>query len=64
MNPTENIWIMTGVALAVQLANVSTVSAAAAEELLIEEVIVTAQRREQNLQDVPLSVSAISGDSL
>ncbi len=64
MKPTENIWIMTGVALAVQLANVSTVSAAAAEELLIEEVIVTAQRREQNLQDVPLSVSAISGDSL
>ena len=44
MKPTDNIWIMTGVALAVQLANVSTVSAA--EEMIIEEIVVTAQRRE------------------
>jgi len=28
----------------------------------LEEVIVTAQKREESLQDVPLSVSAISGD--
>ena len=28
----------------------------------LEEVVVTAQRREQNLQDVPISVSAFSGD--
>ncbi|MCZ6619042.1 MAG: TonB-dependent receptor plug domain-containing protein, partial [Gammaproteobacteria bacterium] len=54
---------MTGVALAVQLANVPTVSAAA-EEMVISEIIVTAQLREQNVQDVPLSVSAISSDSL
>ena len=30
----------------------------------IEEIIVTAQRREENLQDVPLSVTAVSGDKL
>ena len=30
----------------------------------IEEVVVTAQRREENLQDVPLSVTAISGEEL
>jgi len=30
----------------------------------IEEVIVTAQKREQNLQDVPISVSVISGSEL
>lgn len=30
----------------------------------LEEIIVTAQRREERLQDVPLSVSALSGDKL
>jgi iron complex outermembrane recepter protein len=35
-----------------------------AESLVLEEIIVTAQRREQNIQDTPLSVSAISGDRL
>ena len=29
-----------------------------------QEIIVTAQRREQNLQDVPLAVTAISGEAL
>ncbi len=29
-----------------------------------EEIVVTAQRREQDLQDVPVAVSAISGDTL
>lgn len=32
--------------------------------LALEEVIVTAQKREQSLKDVPASVSAISGDSV
>ncbi|MBN50979.1 MAG: TonB-dependent receptor [Spongiibacteraceae bacterium] len=31
---------------------------------VLEEVVVTAQLREQSLQDVPVSVSAISGDKL
>ncbi len=30
----------------------------------LEEVIVTAQRREQSLQDIPLSITALSGDAL
>src|SRR5690349_18291304 len=30
----------------------------------IEEIVVTAQRREERLQDVPLSVTAISGEDL
>ena len=30
----------------------------------LEEIIVTAQRQEQSLQDVPLSVSSFSGDDL
>ena len=32
--------------------------------LALEEIVVTAQRREQNLQDVPVSVTAFSGDVL
>ena len=30
----------------------------------LEEIIVTAQRQEQSLQDVPLAVSSFSGDDL
>src|ERR1700722_3274970 len=30
----------------------------------IEEVVVTAQKREQNLQKVPISVTAVSGETL
>ncbi len=30
----------------------------------LEEVVVTAQRREQNLQDIPVSVSAFTGDAI
>jgi iron complex outermembrane receptor protein len=32
--------------------------------LLIEEIIVTAQKREQNIQDVPVSISTLSGENL
>ena len=33
-------------------------------QAMIEEIVVTAQKREQSLQDVPLSVSAVSGERL
>ena len=36
-------------------------STLAQDATMLEEVVVTAQRREQNLQDVPISVSAFSG---
>lgn len=34
------------------------------EEVGLEEIVVTAQRREQSLQDVPMAISAVSGDTL
>ena len=37
---------------------------AAAQAQVIEEVIVTAQKREQNMQDVGISISAFSGEQL
>ena len=36
----------------------------AAEGFVLEEIVVTAQRREQNLQEVPISVTAFSGEAL
>ena len=38
--------------------------AQAQDELALEEVVVTAQRREQSLQDVPTSVTAFTGEML
>lgn len=54
---------LVGVVLAGTL-EISSNAAFAAETIYLEEVVVTAQRREQNLQDVPVSVSAFSGDYL
>lgn len=31
---------------------------------VLDEIVVTAQKRTENLQDVPLAVTAISGDAL
>ncbi|MEH6610669.1 MAG: TonB-dependent receptor [Halioglobus sp.] len=47
-------------ALALTIAPVSQTMA----QLMLEEVIVTAQKREQSLQDVPIAVSAMSGEKI
>ena len=39
-------------------------STASAQGIVLDEVIVTAQKREQSLEDVPASVSSISGDAV
>ena len=36
----------------------------AQEQGIIEEIIVTAQKREQNIQDIPVAVTALSGEQL
>jgi iron complex outermembrane receptor protein len=38
--------------------------AAAADNSILEEVVVTAQKREQNIQDVGITMSAMTGDQL
>tara|TARA_R110002110_G_scaffold333755_2_gene544491 strand:- start:54658 stop:56925 length:2268 start_codon:yes stop_codon:yes gene_type:complete len=55
------------IALAVSLATATQFSPALAQTgpaLALEEVVVTARRRSENLQDVPIAVTALSGDAL
>ncbi|MDE0842379.1 MAG: TonB-dependent receptor plug domain-containing protein, partial [Porticoccaceae bacterium] len=49
-------------ALAVAISNVIVASMAHAAQ--IEEIVVTATKREASMQDIPMSVSAISGENL
>jgi iron complex outermembrane receptor protein len=51
-------------ALAMGVAIFSSAPTAVRAEGALEEVVVTAQKREQNLQDVPVAVSAFSGEVL
>ena len=55
---------LTAPKLALATAIAATVGTAAPAMAQLEEVIVTAQKREQSLQDVPASVSVISGESI
>ena len=55
--------------LAIAISAMSAAAPAMAQEAVADDagltdIVVTAQRREENLQDVPLSVTAVSGDKL
>ncbi|WP_105102705.1 TonB-dependent receptor [Microbulbifer pacificus] len=50
--------------LSLPVAAVVTQPALAQESRALEEVVVTAQKREQNLQDVPVAVTAVTGEQL
>lgn len=50
--------------LALAVAAVLAVPATAHAQAALEEVVVTAQKREQRIQDVPISITAIGGDEL
>ena len=48
---------------ALVLAGLPTLTVAAADDQL-EEIVVTAQKRSERLQDVPAAITAVSGDAL
>jgi iron complex outermembrane recepter protein len=56
-----NIWRCVFLSM---LAAAPIAAAAEADSDSLAEIVVTAQKREQKLQDVPISVSAVSGDAL
>jgi iron complex outermembrane recepter protein len=66
VNKTKLCLMMTATPMiALLLPTTATAQATAAEESAgIDEIIVTAQRREQNLQDVPISVSAFGAEQI
>ena len=51
-------------AIAVAATSAPAFAQAATDETRLDEIIVTAQRREENLQDVPVSVATLGGDTL
>jgi iron complex outermembrane receptor protein len=57
------ISVLAGTVAGLALAN-ATVAQEITSERILEEITVTAQYREQGLQDVPISVSAVTGDML
>ncbi|MEE8371320.1 MAG: hypothetical protein V3R73_04165, partial [Sphingomonadales bacterium] len=60
----KNLWnASTNVLAACVAAQVMAPATANAQERL-EEIIVTAQKREQSIQDVPIAITALSGASL
>lgn len=68
MRPIRSTFV-SSVAIAVASASLFAIPAFAqndadTDDIGLSEIVVTAQRREENLQDVPLSVSALSGEKL
>ncbi len=65
MNAISKHHLLAGAAFAALLLPGTTYAAAAATgAATVQEVIVTADKREENLRDVPQSVTSISGDAL
>jgi len=62
---SQNKTLATAIALALAAPAITTVAHAADESATsIGEIIVTAQRRSENLQSVPISIQALTGDAL
>jgi len=66
MHPTRSFrrTLTVSCGLTALVASLAAGSAAMAQETQVGEVVVTAQKRSENLQDVPVSVAAIAGERL
>jgi iron complex outermembrane receptor protein len=56
--------IAISVAAALGVISLHSVHAIAQDRAMLEEVIVTASRRSESIQDIPLNISAVSGDAI
>ncbi|MDB9926087.1 TonB-dependent receptor [Hyphomicrobiales bacterium] len=56
--------IVLGISLLVPFSNVYSQEASRPDSYGLEEIVVTAQKREDNIQTVPIAITAISGDVL
>ncbi len=65
MNVSKVILGSTGVLSGALLFSSGQVAAqTASAQAMLEEIVVTARRREENLQDMPLSIAAMTGDAM
>jgi len=60
---TQKVFVRAALASAIAMAGISSI-VNAEETFTLEEIIVTAQQRVEGLQDVPISVSAVSGEKM
>ena len=64
MNNAQSPFTKTLIAAAVIAVSAATVAGAMAQGLVLEEVIVTAQKRQASVQDISATVNVVSGDAL
>lgn len=64
MTVATRFCLLSGAAIAALALPASSYAADAAGAATVQELVVTAQKREENLRDVPQSVTAISGETL
>ncbi|MGD1955399.1 MAG: hypothetical protein ACFBZ9_09225, partial [Sphingomonadales bacterium] len=57
----KKYWLQLGVASAVLAAGLPVHAQDSGGSLFTEEIFVTAQKREENIQDVGISITALSG---
>ncbi|MET0987399.1 MAG: TonB-dependent receptor, partial [Steroidobacteraceae bacterium] len=57
-------WVSAGLFAAGIAAGTAQADEPATETLKLEEIVVVAQKREQNLQDVPIAISAVTGEAM
>jgi iron complex outermembrane recepter protein len=64
MNRKSRVFKPTVLAGAIASLSMTGATGVSAEEFLLEEIIVTAQKRSEGLQDVPISITAMSGEKI
>lgn len=64
MNRKINVFKPTVLAGAIASLSITGSIGVSAEDFLLEEIIVTAQKRSEGLQDVPISITAMSGEKI
>ncbi|VAW03359.1 TonB-dependent receptor, partial [hydrothermal vent metagenome] len=65
MKPTSNIIHKLSTSfMALATAFTANTALAAGDDFVLEEIVVTAQKRSQNLQDVPSSVATLGGEKM